>query len=136
MVGKPAKYLRRKLTRLRTKAGDPAQPGNSPGELHHTPEAPPPVIDIIAYDASEHVEQRLDSVDAVPEFLEKFDVVWLDIQGVEDAVLLKRVGEIFGLGALSLEDIQEVQHRAKVDFFEHYIQLQLKMPHWDDQLEV
>src|SRR5690554_6577859 len=136
MVGKPAKYLRRKLTRLRTKAGDPAQPGNGPGELHHTPEAPPPVIDIIAYNAREHVEQRLDSIEVVPEFLKQFGVVWLDIQGVEDAVLLKRVGEIFGLGALSLEDVQEVQHRAKVDFFENCVQLQLKMPHWSEQLEV
>src|SRR5690554_507367 len=136
MVEKPTKYLRRKLTRLRTTRGEPAQPGNSPGELHHTPEAPPPVIDLIAYGASEHIEQRLDSIERVPEFLDQFDVVWLDIQGVEDAVLLQRVGEIFGLSALSLEDVQEVQHRAKVDFFEKHVQLQLKLPHWSDQLEV
>ncbi|AWV89376.1 magnesium/cobalt transporter CorA [Bradymonas sediminis] len=134
MVEKPAKYLRRKLGALRSKRGDPAQPGNSPGELHHTPEAPPPTLKLIAYNLTEHVEQELDDVEQVLEYLGKFSVVWLDVRGVEDANLLKRIGEIFSFGALSLEDVQEIQHRAKVDFFENCVQLQLKMPRWTDQL--
>lgn len=136
MVEKPAKFLRRKLGSLRVPRGDPAQPGNSPGELHHTPEAPPPTLHLVAYNADEYVEQRLDRVEDVQEYLDKFGVVWLDVQGVEDANLLTKIGELFTFGALSLEDIQEIQHRAKVDFFENCVQLQLKMPHWNGQLEV
>ncbi len=119
-----------RLPRLRT------SPGAPPGTLLDVPEAPPAKIRLLAYDPEKHVEADLDDLEDVSGYLEKYDVVWLDIEGLGDADLLEDVGELFEFPLLALEDVQYVGHRPKVEFFDERVQLLLKMPHWRETLDI
>jgi magnesium transporter len=53
--------------------------------------------------------------------------VWIDLTGFGDVDLLQRFGEQFGLHHLALEDIVNVQQRAKVEDYDQHEFLLLRM---------
>jgi magnesium transporter len=46
---------------------------------------------------------------------------WINIDGLHDTEMLKRLGEQFGLHPLVLEDIVNVNQRSKVDDYDNYL---------------
>jgi hypothetical protein len=42
------------------------------------PDAPAPVIRVIAYNAEEIVEKAIDRIDQIPAFLNKYSVTWIN----------------------------------------------------------
>ncbi len=58
-------------------------------------------------------------------------VTWLDVQGLGDAQILLRLGQIFGLHPLTLEDIVNVPQRPKFEEYEeHYLLVsRMVVPH-------
>jgi magnesium transporter len=47
----------------------------------------------------------------------QFPVVWLNVNGLGDVALIQRIGDIFGLHPLALEDAVNVHQRSKLDTF-------------------
>lgn len=47
--------------------------------------------------------------------------LWVDIRGIHDSVYMERIGNMFGIDALALEDIQETRQRTKIDLYDHSI---------------
>lgn len=82
----------------------------------------PPSIRVIAYTPEAVHDFAPQSIDEVPPILEDHAVTWLDIQGLGDEKLLRRVAELFRLHPLALEDAVNVPQRPKSEVYEnHYL---------------
>ena len=99
------------------------KPGLPPGTLQADPEAPRPVINVMAYSADKLVEKRLERPDQIPEFLKQWPVTWVNVEGLGDAHVIAEIGKIFGLHILALEDVVNTHQRAKVEHYgdHHYV---------------
>lgn len=94
--------------------------GASPGILQVDPEAHPSRLSAIGYGGGQFVERPSIGVDELVALRKRCPNVWVDVAGFRDVDLLQRLGELFGLHRLALEDILNVQQRAKVeDYGEH-----------------
>jgi len=90
-------------------------PGTPPGTLVSDPEAAPPVIRVIAYGPDDVLEQQVEDLESVPALLGRWPVVWLNVDGLGHAGTMARLGELFHLHGLALEDVLHVRQRPKVD---------------------
>lgn len=94
--------------------------GASPGLLQADPEAHPSRIAVIGYGNGGYEEHASIGLDGLAALRKRCPNVWLDVAGFRDVDLLQRIGELFGLHRLALEDLLNVQQRAKVeDYGEH-----------------
>ena len=91
--------------------------GSAPGSLSIDPTWPQPAIRVMAYGADGFVESDVQA-DELAEYQGKWPVVWVDVQGLGDESILRRIGEIFSLHRLALEDVVNLGQRAKVDAYD------------------
>lgn len=106
-----------------------AQPWVPAGTITADPHAPKPVIDVMAFSAGELVEKHLEDVSWVEHHKDKYPVVWLNVDGLGDAHVVAEIGRIYSLHRLSLEDVVNVHQRAKVDLYDGYFFVVLRMLH-------
>lgn len=94
--------------------------GSRPGTLVIPDSAPPPKICVIDF-GPEHVDERsLVDVEEIPQYLDTGSVTWVDVQGIGDEALIRRIGEIFSIHALALEDAVNVPQRPKSESYEKH----------------
>jgi len=96
-------------------------PGSLPGTLHIPEDAEPTELVLISYDAEQSVQKRLQTPEECLPYLEQNMVCWLDVRGLGTEEVLRQVGGIFGLHALLLEDVVNVPHRPKLEFYEDHL---------------
>ena len=89
------------------------QVGARPGTLVIPKDAPPPKITSIHYSGTEHRITSVDSVDELSEAFSENEVTWIDIQGFGDRSVMRKLGTVFDLHPLLLEDIVNVPQRPK-----------------------
>ncbi|HEX5051468.1 MAG TPA: magnesium/cobalt transporter CorA [Planctomycetota bacterium] len=89
--------------------------GASPGLLQADPEARPSVMSALAFGPSGMFEQSPIDATRIGELRAQFPVVWIDVSGLGDLDLLRRIGDMFGLHQLALADVVSLQQRAKVE---------------------
>ena len=115
--------MRKLIRRTSRKAGLP------PGSLVHVGERVVDKAQISVLDyAADHVEEAaLTSADQCVAFKDKPTVTWINITGLHDVDVLQRIGECYGIHPLALEDILNTQQRPKVEDFDDYLFVVLKM---------
>lgn len=59
---------------------------------------------------------------------ENLEVVWINVNGLGDVDFIRELGKAFGLHPLSLEDAMNTHQRAKVERFENYLYIVVRMP--------
>jgi magnesium transporter len=98
-------------------------PGSLPGTLRIHADALPPELCLIDYDDSGQCEQAtLATPEDCQPYLARSSITWIDVQGLGDEAVLQRLGELFGLHPLMLEDAVNVPQRPKVeDYPEHLL---------------
>ncbi|MEL6788058.1 MAG: magnesium/cobalt transporter CorA [Cyanobacteria bacterium J06607_15] len=91
------------------------QPGSIPGTLNIEDDAEIPEIVLIDYrsDRANHVSNL--TPEACAEYLNTESVSWVDVKGLGSENILQRLGKVFGLHPLVLEDIVNVPQRPKVE---------------------
>ena len=91
------------------------QPGSMPGTLNIEDDADLPEIVLIDYNR-DRVE-RISNLtpEACAEHLDTESVSWLDVKGLGSENILQRLGKVFGLHPLVLEDVVNVPQRPKVE---------------------
>jgi magnesium transporter len=99
------------------------------------PEAPHPVIRILAYGPEEVVEQEITEPGRVRDFLNKWPVLWLDVEGLGDVETIRTLGEVFGLHRLALEDVLSVHQRPKIEQYGEYYFIVTRMVRLGEHLE-
>lgn len=89
--------------------------GARPGTLVIPKESPPPKISSIHYSDSEYRTSSVDSVDQLKQACQEGEITWVDIQGFGDRSIMRKIGTIFNLHPLLLEDVVNVPQRPKVE---------------------
>jgi magnesium transporter len=121
---------RRRRSKRRTR------PGASPGTLVADPQAPRPALSVFAYSASELVERPVADLEDLRELCTRFPVVWLNVDGLGDAETIRKIGAVFGLHRLELEDVLNVHQRPKVDVYAEHQFIVARMVNWDGKLDL
>jgi magnesium transporter len=102
-------------SRLRHRLKRRAKPGTPPGTLTIDPNSPPPAIRLVAYGPDDCIETAIHKPSEIRNFLGRWPVCWVNVDGLGDAATIRELGEIFRLHPLALEDVVNVHQRAKVE---------------------
>ncbi|MGH8427243.1 MAG: magnesium/cobalt transporter CorA [Gammaproteobacteria bacterium] len=109
------------------------KPGTPPGTLKREAVAgeaagAPARLSFIRYDAAEFDERSGITIEdcAVPE--DAHGVTWLHVQGTPTPELLERLGQIYGLHPLALEDVLNQGQRTKFEAYENQYFVVLNTP--------
>jgi magnesium transporter len=113
----------RAVKRRSKKAGLP------PGTLIHIGERKTEKtrITIIDYDEARVDEREATSPDECAPYKETPTVTWINVEGIHEPEVMARLGELYGLHPLILEDILNTDQRPKMDDFGDYLYVVLKM---------
>jgi magnesium transporter len=98
-------------------------PGDVPGTLDIDPNSPPPVIVLIDYAEDKALRREMETPEELIPYLDSESVSWVDVKGLGNEDVLQRLGTVFKLHPLVLEDVVNVPQRPKVE--EHADQLLL-----------
>lgn len=110
-------------------------PGAPPGTITVDPAAPKPLIRVIAYGNGASIDDRTESLEVIPGLLGQHPVVWVNVDGLGDAAVIKRLGEIFGLHPLALEDVVHTHQRPKVEQYGEHLFIVLREARLNERLE-
>ncbi len=129
--------MSRKSRRRRFKADFERRthPGAPPGSVVIDPQAPHPIIHLIAFGPQDVREQEVKDPGQISGFLEKWPVVWVNVDGLGDASVIGGLGEIFGIHRLALEDVVNAHQRAKVEQYEKHLFVVGRMVGMTDRIE-
>jgi len=117
------KNSRRFLKKRSVKTGLP------PGSLVHIGETPAQAVslELIGYDPDGFEEQRFQTVDACLPHLERPGLTWVNVEGVHNVDIIRHLGERFVLHPLVLEDIVNTVQRPKIEDYDSYLFIVLRM---------
>lgn len=118
---------RRKAARRDMTVSRRTQPGAAPGLVLADPSSPRPVIHVMAYGSEDFAEFDAATPDAACDQIGKHPLVWINVEGLGDAVAIERFGELLNLHRLSLEDTVNVHQRAKIEDFGNVLFVVLRM---------
>lgn len=110
-------------------------PGTAPETLIADPQALPPKIRVIGYGGGhgpgaghDHEEFENATVEQIAQVRAKFPLIWVNVDGLGDAETVRRIGEMFGLHKLALEDVLSTHQRAKMDSFGDHLFIVIREP--------
>jgi magnesium transporter len=110
----PVKSLARFVTHRRAPVGAP------PGTLVPDERASPTAIRIITITDDGAEERNGVDLPEVEAAMKSGRRIWVDVVGLADLQLIARLGALFGLNPLAVEDIANTSQRPKVDIFEEH----------------
>jgi magnesium transporter len=90
-------------------------------------------ISILNYDEKQFQEREVTTVEECFVYKDKPSVTWIDIDGVHDLEILKKIGDCFDLHSLVLEDVLNTDQRPKIEDFGDYLYIVPKMIYYDDK---
>lgn len=104
--------------------------GSVPGTLSIDDDASPSQIILIDYNQAKATRAKIGRPEACIPYLNTGKVSWVDVQGLGSEDILKRMGKVFNLHPLVLEDVVNVPQRPKVEDYQDQLVLisQMVMP--------
>ncbi len=93
-------------------------------------------ITVIDYDEKQVTEKVVDTPESCLAFRDKPTITWINIDGIHEVDTIEKIGNLFGLHPLIIEDIVNTGQRPKMEDFEDHIFVVLKMLSYDDEAEI
>ena len=90
-------------------------------------------ISLIDYDEAQFQEKEVATIEECFPFKDKPSVTWINIDGVYQVEVIEKIGAHFGIHSLILEDIMHTVQRPKMEDFEDYIFVVVRMIYYDDK---
>jgi magnesium transporter len=109
-------------------------PGAPPGSLAPAPYARPTQLHLLAYDADQLIEHESEDVAEIEARARGAANVWIAVEGLRDVDKVRALGQRYCLHPLTLEDIVQVVQRPKVDLYEGYLFVVLRLPRLEEGL--
>ncbi len=108
--------------------------GQVPGSVIYTGERSKEKLFIDAFDYTKEFcnEKELQSVQESFEYKDTDSVTWINLNGLNHVTQIETLGEHYKLHPLVLEDIVNIAQRPKIDEYDDYIFIVLKMLYYDD----
>jgi magnesium transporter len=89
-------------------------------------------ISVLDYDEVQYQEKEAKDVEECFPFKDTSTVTWINIDGIHQVDIIKKIGKHFGLHPLIQEDIVNTEQRPKMEDFGSYIYIVLKMIYHDE----
>lgn len=107
--------------------------GAAPGTLIHVGERKMAAtrISLIDYDAGRLTERDVEDVGELLPLKDSSSTSWIDVVGLHDIGQIETIGKHFGIHPLVQEDILNTRQRPKVDAYEDYLHICIKMITFD-----
>ncbi|MEB3231961.1 MAG: magnesium/cobalt transporter CorA [Leptolyngbyaceae bacterium] len=103
------------------------EPGSLPGTLAIPADAQFPKIILIDYNGDRASRIIIKEPEECQEHLDTESVSWVDVQGLGSEDILKRLGAVFNLHPLVLEDVVNVPQRPKVEDYHRHLLIITRM---------
>lgn len=102
--------------------------GLPPGSLIHVGEVleVQSRISLIDYDKKHIEEQQIFSIDELSQYIDTGTVTWVIVEGLAEVEIVEKIGGVFGIHPLVLEDILHTHQRPKFEEFDEYLYIVLK----------
>lgn len=110
-------------------------PGTPPATLV-APTTEKPVVTLTEYDAENYEERHIDHIEECFPFRDNGQVTWINISGLGDVELLKKLGAHYHLHPLALEDVLNVGQRPKIEHYDHHYFIVLQMVYCNAEQEL
>ncbi|MBD2245656.1 magnesium/cobalt transporter CorA [Nostoc sp. FACHB-888] len=94
------------------------QPGTVPGTIFIDADAPAPIIFLIDYNQTDFIREQIATPEECVPYLDRESISWVDVQGLGSQDILQRLGNVFKLHPLVLEDVVNVPERPKTEDYE------------------
>lgn len=102
-------------------------PGTLPGTLNIPQDALPTNLVLIDYGPQFATSKTIDHPGECSAYLSKSSVSWLDARGLGSADILTNLSQVFKLHPLVLEDVVNVPHRPKIDYYQDHVLIIMQM---------
>ncbi|WP_397362363.1 magnesium/cobalt transporter CorA [Olleya sp. R77988] len=114
------------------------QIGQVPGALIYTgaKEGNKLHLHVFDYNNEDYKEGDLDSVEEAFRFKDSETVTWFNLNGLNFVNEIETIGNHYKLHPLILEDIVNTSQRPKIDTYQDYIFIVLKMMYYDDSEKI
>lgn len=113
------------------------QLGQVPGTLVYTGNKTSDLfIESFDYNSNHFKEQELQTVEEAFHFKTTDSVTWININGLNHITEIEKIGNHYNLHPLVLEDIVNTGQRPKIDEYEDYLFIVLKMMYYDSEEKI
>lgn len=107
--------------------------GAPPGSLiysgeHHTEQVK---ITLIEYNEQTYIEKEFYTIEECLTQVKPDMVKWINVDGIHDVSLIERIGKLFNIHPLTLEDILNPNQRPKFEDYDNYVVSIMKMIYYD-----
>ncbi|MFV0541775.1 MAG: magnesium/cobalt transporter CorA [Aestuariibaculum sp.] len=108
--------------------------GQAPGSVIYTgnKSAKPLFIEVFDYNNENCFIKEFNDVSDVFNFKHSNSISWININGLNHVESIENLGEHFNIHPLVLEDTVSISQRPKIDEYDDYIFLVLRMLHYDN----
>ncbi len=110
--------------------------GAPPGTLHYTGEerGGRVRITLIEFNEKEFFEQEFFDLSDCLTHVKENMVVWINVEGVHHTSLIEKIGQLFNIHPLTLEDIVHIDQRPKFEDYDHYLVTIIKMIKYETEM--
>ncbi|MFN9367235.1 MAG: CorA family divalent cation transporter, partial [Planctomycetia bacterium] len=96
-------------------------------------EVPPSTLRMLACDGTTTEESTILRPEELAAAREKWPVVWIDVEGLDDPASASLIGRVFSIGDLALEDAVTPDERPKVEIFGHQVLIAARTVRFDGE---
>lgn len=93
-------------------------------------------IELINYSEKSYTEKILKNVEECFSAKNKETTTWINVDGIHQKDIISKIGKHFQLHPLTIEDITETTQRPKIEYFEDYIFVIIKILNYDEKSEM
>lgn len=114
----------------------PENIGAPPGTLFYNGEVRTDKIKItlIEYNESEFYEDEFYDLSDCLSHVKPKMVKWINVEGLHNPDLVEKIGKIYNIHPLTMEDIVHVDQRPKFEDYDHYVVAIMKMISYDEKV--
>jgi magnesium transporter len=109
--------------------------GLPPGTILHIGEqkVEKTIIEVIDFDKEKLQKVQMDSIKEIFKFKDTSTTSWINIVGLHETEIMQKIGQSFDFHPLVIEDILNTDQRPKIEFFDNYIFIIMKMIIYDTE---
>ncbi|WP_405208072.1 magnesium/cobalt transporter CorA [Aquimarina sp. LLG6339-5] len=93
-------------------------------------------IEVFNYDKESYEEKELKNIEEAYSFIDSEPTTWINVNGLNHIETIEKLGEHCNLHPLILEDIANTQQRPKIDEYDDYLFVVLKMIYFNEKGEL
>ncbi|MBJ6367077.1 magnesium/cobalt transporter CorA [Snuella sedimenti] len=88
-------------------------------------------IEVFNYDNDNYIEKDFSNVEECFDFRQLDTVTWINLNGLNHVNQIEKIGKHFNIHPLVLEDIANISQRPKIDIYDDYLFVVVKMLYYD-----